>query len=578
MITKVIVHYLKKFESQEFVLSDHVILAGPNNSGKTTLLQAIMIWNTAMRLWMEKRGPETRSKAKERTGVPISRKDFTAVPLREMNLLWHNTSTGLKKHELQEGQKLGQHRVLSVTLEGKTDSGTWSSTFEFRYASSEQVTVKPASNKDTLVPLPARDLQVVHVPPFSGIGAEETGYDVPYQNLLIGQGKAGDILRNMLLEVYKKSQDNSEDDGWNSLCAHIREIFQFKLLSPEYEGRPYILCEYLPGIPRKKHGKDGLCALDIASGGSGFHQVLLLLAFFYARPASVLLLDEPDAHLHVILQKQIYDRLRLIASERKCQLIVATHSEILIDSTNPEQILSFYPKPHLLLNDTERDQIREAIKRLPATDIMLAEEAGGVLYVEGESDFNLLRAWARILEHPLYDWMRRKPFWHSNQGRNPAEAKDHFFALRAIRGDINGYLLLDGDNRDMPDHELAADGLTIQRWKRYEVENYLLHPEALLRFVNQAAGPLFVEEAQKYLTDKLSPAAYRDPLSDDDYLTRTPASKMLLPGLFSAASRNIKKAEFYLVAEQMRADEIHPEVKAILDSIAETLGVPDSRE
>ncbi len=87
MITKVIVHYLKRFESQEFVLSDHVILAGPNNSGKTTLLQAIMIWNTAMRLWMEKRGPTTRSKAKERTGIPISRKDFTAVPLREMNLL-----------------------------------------------------------------------------------------------------------------------------------------------------------------------------------------------------------------------------------------------------------------------------------------------------------------------------------------------------------------------------------------------------------------------------------------------------------------------------------------------------------
>ncbi len=266
------------------------------------------------------------------------------------------------------------------------------------------------------------DLKIIYVPPFSGIGAEETGYDVPYQNLLIGQGKAGDILRNMLLEVYIKSQDNPDDDVWETLCSHIREIFRFELLPPEYEGRPYILCEYLPGIPRKTRGKDSLYALDIASGGSGFHQVLLLLAFFYARPASVLLLDEPDAHLHVILQKQIYDRLRLIASERKCQLIVATHSEILIDGTNPEQILSFFREPHLLLNDTERDQIREAIKRLPATDIMLAEDADGVLYVEGESDFNLLRAWARILEHPVYEWMTQTPFWHSNQGRNPAEA------------------------------------------------------------------------------------------------------------------------------------------------------------
>jgi hypothetical protein len=537
-----------------------------------------MIWNTAIRLWLERRGPDTRSKAKERTGVPISRKDFTAVPLREMNLLWHNTSTGLKKHELREGQKLGQPRVLSVTLEGKTDGETWSSTFELRYASSEQVTVRPAGNTDILVPLSARDLKIVHVPPFSGIGAEETGYDVPYQNLLIGQGKAGDILRNMLLEVYKNSQDDPGNGGWETLCSHIREIFRFELLPPEYEGRPYILCEYLPGIPRKKHGKDGLCALDIASGGSGFHQVLLLLAFFYARPASVLLLDEPDAHLHVILQKQIYDRLRLIASERKCQLIVATHSEILIDGTNTEQILSFYREPHLLLNDTERAQIREAIKRLPATDIMLAEEADGILYVEGESDFNLLRAWARILEHPVYDWMTQTPFWHSNRGRNPVEAKGHFFALRAIRNNISGYLLLDGDNRDLPDHELGADGLTIQRWKRYEVENYLLHPETLLRFVTDRAGPLFANAARKYLMDKLSPAAYRDPLSDDDYLTSTPASKTLLPGFFTAASMNIKKAEFYLVAEQMRVNEIHPEVKAILNNIAKTIDIPRNHE
>lgn len=568
MIKKVIVNYLKRFESQEFVLSDHIILAGPNNSGKTTLLQAIVIWNTAMRLWMEKRGPDTGSKAKERTGVPISRKDFTAVPLREMNLLWHNTSTGLKKHELQEGQKLGQPRVLSVALEGVTNGEVWSSTFEYRYTSSEQITVKLASDSG----MPMSDLNVVHVPPFSGIGSEETGYDVPYQNLLIGQGKAGDILRNMLLEVYRKSQD-PENDSWDSLCTHIREIFQFELLPPQYEGRPYILCEYLPGIPRRNHGKDGLCALDIASAGSGFHQVVLLLAFFYARPTSVLLLDEPDAHLHVILQKQIYDRLRLIASQRKCQLIVATHSEILIDGTSPEQILSFYRKPHLLLNNTERDQVREALKRLPAMDIMLAEEAGGVLYVESESDFNLLRAWAKVLEHPIHQWMMRRPFCHPNQGRNPTEARGHFFALRAIQEDITGFLLLDGDNRNKPEHELVAEGLTIQRWKRYEIENYLLHPESLVRFVRERTGPIFAQSARNYLMDRLSPAAFRNPLSDDDYLISTPASKTLLPGLFSEVSIDIKKAEFYLIAEQMQREEIHHEVIDILDGIAETPGI-----
>ena len=139
------------------------------------------------------------------------------------------------------------------------------------------------------------------------------------QNLEIGRGKSGDILRNLLLEV------SHHKDDWAALVKDIQELFNVTLRQPEYaEALPFILCEYLGGIPAEGKGKGGLPQFDIASGGSGFHQVLLLLSFFYARPATVFLLDEPDAHLHVILQRQIYDRLRTVASRRECQLIIAT--------------------------------------------------------------------------------------------------------------------------------------------------------------------------------------------------------------------------------------------------------------
>src|SRR5437588_2873752 len=105
MISKVKVRYFKQFVEQEFDLSDHMILAGPNNSGKTTLLQAIAVWNLALQKWRERRGPESRSKAKQRTGVPLTRQEFTALPLREMNALWADTITGLGKDELQSGQR-----------------------------------------------------------------------------------------------------------------------------------------------------------------------------------------------------------------------------------------------------------------------------------------------------------------------------------------------------------------------------------------------------------------------------------------------------------------------------------------
>ena len=572
MITQVQVKSYKLFENQKFDLGQHVVLAGPNNSGKTTLLQAIAVWNMALQKWKAVRGPDTTAKGRQRTGVPITRKDFTAIPLRELKQLWTNASTALKREELAEGQRLGQPRILEITLCGQEeDSGPWKLTFEFHYQNSELIYVKPPVSQIDNIPSAALNLSVVHVPPFSGIGVEETRYDHPYQDLLIGQGKPGDILRNLLLEVYQK-EDKSD---WDDLCSRVGEIFGYQLLPPEYEGRPFINCEYIRGIPQRR-GKDGLPILDISSAGSGFHQVLLLLGFFYARPATILLLDEPDAHLHVILQRQIYNQLQNIASERKCQLIIATHSEIIIEDTSPDRILSFYRQPHLLIADTERDQVREALKRLTAMDILLAELSNGVLYLEGETDFNLLRTWAKILHHPAHHFFVETPFWHNNQGSHPREARAHFFALRAIKPSILGYLLLDGDDRNLPDREVTAEGLTIGRWTRYEAENYLIHPSTLFRFVEAQNGPLFASAGDTFLRDELLPGeVYRNPLDKHEYLNNTPASKAILPRFFQKTQVDLKKNEYYRVAEQMRPEESATDVKVKLDEIARVFGLLD---
>lgn len=119
----------------------------------------------------------------------------------------------------------------------------------------------------------------------------------------------------------------------------------------------------------------------------------LLLAFFYARPATVILLDEPDAHQHVILQKQVYELIRKIAHQRGGQVILATHSEVVLDSTEPSRVIGFFGRaPHPLTSEVERDRLREALKRITTSDLLLGSEIGSVLYVEGETDEKLLGA------------------------------------------------------------------------------------------------------------------------------------------------------------------------------------------
>jgi len=578
MIKQVQLRYFKRFEQEVFDLDDHVVLAGPNNAGKTTLIQAIKTWHFALRRWMAEKYRENGGKrsatageatVKSRSGVPITRKELTAVPMRELDLLWTDTSTALGKTELETGQKLGSKRVMSVELSGHHGGEQWRLAMEFVHANSELLYAKPAAGHMDAVPRAARDLNVVHVPPFSGIGPEETGLDLPYQELLIGQGKAGEILRNLLWELHQ----HPDKALWSTLVEAVERIFGYRLLPPEYEGRAFILSEYLPGIPPKK-GLGGLPRLDVASAGSGFQQVLLLLGFFYARPSTVLLLDEPDAHLHVVLQKQIYDQLRQAAASRACQLIVATHSEVILEATSPNKIISFYgSKPHVLITDVERDQVREALRRITALDLLLAEEAKAVLYLEDETDFNLLRAWARVLDHPTREWFEQRPFYHPIRGRNPREARGHFFALRAIRPEITGFLLLDADNRSLPEHEIGADGLEIGRWRRYEAESYLLHPAALERFVSQRTEPLFQQAAVRVLQEELTPPMLRSPLQEHDIYEALRASKTLLPKFFEAAGLSLPKRDYFLVAEQMRREELPLEVKEKLDSIGGCLGL-----
>ena len=52
MIKQVQLRYFKRFEKEVFDLDDHVVLAGPNNAGKSTLIQAINTWHFALRRWM----------------------------------------------------------------------------------------------------------------------------------------------------------------------------------------------------------------------------------------------------------------------------------------------------------------------------------------------------------------------------------------------------------------------------------------------------------------------------------------------------------------------------------------------
>ena len=367
MIRKLILRRFKRFQEETFEFPGHIVLAGPNNTGKTTVLQAIAAWEFARNRWQELNDFQKHNGA------------YARDPSLAQTLLLCRCEPSICS-----GMRRGYDRRDPIEIEVWDVKGRRLA-MELIPDSSEQIYVRPHKRIDVAV---AREMKMptVYIPPMTGLSTQEPEYTQQKQQDLLGQGKSGEVIRNLILRAHKTQS------VWDSFTGAIEELFGYEIMPPNASGA-HILAEYRP--------RPGGQRLDIASAGSGFQQVLMLLAFLYTHPTSVLLLDEPDAHLHVILQDTIYSKLRAVASERNSQLIISTHSEIIIDSVEPKELCMLIGRPKVLADKVDRDRLIQALRVLSNTDIMLALDTSGIVYVEGHTDLALFREWAaRVLDHP----------------------------------------------------------------------------------------------------------------------------------------------------------------------------------
>jgi len=122
VIHRVGLRRFKRFGDVEFVLPGHVVLAGPNNTGKTTVLQAIAAWSLALNRWRELNDFQRHRGYYAR--APIARQAFSAVPLRAFDLLW-------------------RERDYTGSLEIEIQSAGWTVAMELIADSTEQIYVRP---------------------------------------------------------------------------------------------------------------------------------------------------------------------------------------------------------------------------------------------------------------------------------------------------------------------------------------------------------------------------------------------------------------------------------------------------
>ncbi len=179
MLTKLTIRNFKLFEEVEIELGERVVFIGPNNSGKTSALQAIALWDIGVKRWLEKRSGDKKIPAK-RPGVTINRQDLISIPVPSANLLWHDLRVRMAKRP--QGRKGETHHVrVEIGVEGMDNGQLWQSNMEFDCANEESIYCRPPlCNNDTRmeVPLHLKNWQVAYLPPMSGLAAlKEIGFE-----------------------------------------------------------------------------------------------------------------------------------------------------------------------------------------------------------------------------------------------------------------------------------------------------------------------------------------------------------------------------------------------------------------
>ena len=342
---------------QRIDLDHPAVLIGPNNCGKTTVLQAIALWSQAVKTWYDSKGS---APPKKRTATALNRLNLVSVPVQRTRYFWHNTRVRAGRSTIRMEITLGmlhERQVVPVTMAFRSQGD------ELIYCTPDNATLARPGLIEA-----AAHLNVELLYPMSGLEIEEPILQPGRIDVLLGQGQTAQVLRNLCLLVYK----NSAED-WQRIVDWIDRLFAVELGEPTETPLGTIYLGY-----RQEEVKE---ELGISLAGRGLQQMLLILAYLFSHRRSILLIDEPDAHLEILRQRQVYVLLRDMAAANGSQVILVTHSEVIMDEAQEENLTLLLDGS--VVNRSSRVDINRIIMQSGAAHYRRALQGGNIALPTG---------------------------------------------------------------------------------------------------------------------------------------------------------------------------------------------------
>ena len=160
----------------------------------------------------------------------------------------------------------------------------------------------------------------IYSPGLAGIARHENYISNGVLLRTIARGDANLVFRNILLRLSSDERANS----WTDFLDDLRKIFPDIVIEVKYlkETDEFINVTVNPGS----------ASVPIELAGTGILQAVQILSYVHYFHPSVIILDEPDSHLHPNNQRLLCKLLQRVAEDRDTQVFLTTHSRHVVDA------------------------------------------------------------------------------------------------------------------------------------------------------------------------------------------------------------------------------------------------------
>lgn len=312
---KIKIDKFKKIDSVEVDLHALNIFIGTNNSGKSSFIQGIQFAISSAQTLRLKNVP-WRSQNDSQT-LNLDSTDFLYTPTRHIENLYH-------------GKRLitSRKRVDRISMNFSFNDGDQTSINVSRgknggFATS--VTGKILGNKVNDIDNPF----CVYVPGIAGIPIQEK-FEVPIAiKKSAVRGDSNNYLRNILLDISKS------ESKWSAFTYSVNQIYSDIKISVEFRDT---ISEFIDVSV-----KNNEIELPLDSIGTGLLQTIQIFAYIEYFNPKIILLDEPDSHLHPTKQKHLAkELLRRTVENDNLKVVFSTHSRYILETLeNTANVIHF---------------------------------------------------------------------------------------------------------------------------------------------------------------------------------------------------------------------------------------------